>query len=67
MRKLPHRPAVCNAADLPLFRFAARREDRRRLSYSERFVSRQIGKRPASTVALYAFLAGFKRTEGDDD
>ncbi len=60
MRCLRNRARVRNHDDLPLFRFAARRADTRRLSYAERFVRSRMPFRPAETVRLYASLAGLK-------
>lgn len=60
MAKLRQRAPARNHFDLPLFRFAARRDDTRRLSYSERFMRSRMPFRPAETVRLYASLAGLK-------
>ncbi|WP_297734494.1 hypothetical protein [uncultured Maricaulis sp.] len=63
MAKLRQRATSRNHFDLPLFRFAARREDTRRLSYAERFVRSRMPYRPAETVKLYASLAGLNRED----
>lgn len=63
MAKLRQRAISRNHFDLPLFRFAARRDDSRRLSYAERFMRSRMPFRPAETVRLYALLAGLKGEE----
>lgn len=60
MRVVRNRAAVRNHLDLPLFRFAARQDAPRRLSYAERFMRSRMPFRPAETVRLYASLAGLK-------
>ena len=55
-----HRATPRNHFDLPLFRFAARQDAPRRLSYAERFMRSRMPYRPAETVKLYASLAGLK-------
>ena len=60
MATLRQRATSRNYRDLPLFRFAARQEDRRRLTYAERFTRRHAPGRPVSTLKLYACLAGLK-------
>lgn len=56
----PRRRASNLHRDLPLFRFAVRKADRRRLTYAERRARVHLPGRPDSTVRLYARLAGFK-------
>lgn len=63
MAKVRQRAPTRNHLDLPLFRFAARREDTRRLTYAERFVRSRMPFRPAETVRLYALLAGLKEED----
>lgn len=60
MANVRQRATPRNHFDLPLFRFAARQDTRRRLSYAERFVRSRMPYRPAETVRLYASLAGLK-------
>lgn len=59
MRYLRNRARARNHHDLPLFRFAARQDDRRRLSHAERFMRTRLPFRPTATLKLYAELAGF--------
>lgn len=63
MRYLRNRAPVRNHHDLPLFRFAARQDDRRRLSHAEQFVSTCMPFRPPATLKLYAELAGLNVEE----
>ncbi|MGX6646468.1 hypothetical protein ACWCOP_00830 [Maricaulaceae bacterium MS644] len=60
MATLRQRARARNHHDLPLFRFAARRDATRRMSYAERFVRSRMPFRPDATVRLYAALAGLK-------
>ncbi|WP_156776200.1 hypothetical protein [Oceanicaulis sp. HTCC2633] len=58
MRFLRNRARARNHLDLPLFRFAARQDDRRRLSHAEHFMRTRMPLRPPATLKLYAELAG---------
>jgi hypothetical protein len=64
MRNIRNRAPVRNYQDLPLWRFAARVEDMRRMSFADRRIMKAARLRFASTACLYADLAGYQR-QGD--
>jgi hypothetical protein len=61
MRNIRNRAPVRNYQDLPLWRFAARVEDMRRMSYADRYVLKAARLRCASTACLIADLVGYQR------
>lgn len=61
MRSVRNRAPVRNHHDLPLFRFAARVDDLRRMSYADRYILKAARLRCASTARLIADLAGYQR------
>lgn len=63
MRRIRKRAPVRNYHDLPLWRFAARVEDMRRMSFADRRIMKTARLRFASTACLYADLAGFQRED----
>ncbi|WP_417495618.1 hypothetical protein [Maricaulis sp.] len=61
MRNVRNRASVRNHPDLPLWRFAVRMENTRRMSLADRHIMRAARLRFASTASLYADLAGYQR------
>lgn len=63
MRNVRNRAPVRNHHDLPLFRFAARVEDTRRMSYADRHILERARLLCPSTARLYADILGFHRED----
>jgi hypothetical protein len=63
MRNLRNRAPVRNHHDLPLFRFATRLEDLRRMSYADRRILERGRLLCPSTARLYADILGFTRED----